>query len=172
MFMRTVHLRLDTNRLLELRQNYTTVVIPALSRTPGCVYAGLLQSVEHPDLGISLTLWNSASDAEAYENTGTYQKLLEQSRPVPCGVPRMDGPHERRHAAGIRSRGTGAPDLPVRITRGAPIRRSSPRPGRGGSFSGYSRSMSATACSRSSRRFTGERSSPDSGACPDAGLRS
>jgi heme-degrading monooxygenase HmoA len=82
MFMRTVHLRLDPNRLLELRQNYTTVVIPALSRTPGCVYAGFLQSVDHPDLGISLTLWNSASDAEAYEKTGTYQMLLEQSRPV------------------------------------------------------------------------------------------
>ncbi|HTY60391.1 MAG TPA: antibiotic biosynthesis monooxygenase, partial [Bacteroidota bacterium] len=79
--MRTVHLRLDPNRLLELRQMYTAVIIAALSRTPGCLYAGLLQSVDHPEVGISLTLWNAASDAEAYEKTGTYQKLLEQSRP-------------------------------------------------------------------------------------------
>ncbi len=81
MFMRTVHLRLDPNRLLELRQMYPAVVIAELSRTPGCLYAGLLQSVEHTDLGISLTLWNSAADAEAYEKTGAYKRLLEQSRP-------------------------------------------------------------------------------------------
>ena len=83
MFMRTVHLRLDPNRLLELRQMYTAVIIAALSRTPGCLYAGLLQSVDHPEVGISLTLWNAASDAEAYEKTGTYQKLLMQLEYAP-----------------------------------------------------------------------------------------
>jgi heme-degrading monooxygenase HmoA len=81
MFMRTVHLRLDPNRLLELRQMYPAIIINELSRTPGCVYAGLLQSVDHPDMGISLTLWKSAADAESYEKTGTYRKLLDQSRP-------------------------------------------------------------------------------------------
>ncbi len=81
MFMRTVHLRLDLNRLLELRQMYPAIVIAELSRTPGCLYAGLLQSVDQPDIGISLTLWNSAADAASYEKTGAYRKLLEASRP-------------------------------------------------------------------------------------------
>jgi heme-degrading monooxygenase HmoA len=81
MFMRTVHLRLDPNRLLELRQMYPAVIIAELSHTPGCLYAGLLQSVDRPDAGISLTLWNSAADAESYEKTGTYRRLLDQSRP-------------------------------------------------------------------------------------------
>lgn len=81
MFMRTVHLRLDPNRLLELRQMYPAVIIAELSHTPGCLYAGLLQSVDQPDDGISLTLWNSAADAEAYEKTGAYRRLLDQSRP-------------------------------------------------------------------------------------------
>jgi heme-degrading monooxygenase HmoA len=81
MFMRTVHLRLDPNRLLELRQMYPAVIIAELSHTPGCLYAGLLQSDDHIDVGISLTLWNSAADAEAYEKTGAYRRLLEQSRP-------------------------------------------------------------------------------------------
>lgn len=81
MFMRIVHLKLDPNRLLELRQMYPAVIIAELSRTPGCLYAGLLQSVDNPELGISLTLWNSASDAESYENTGAYRRLLDQSRP-------------------------------------------------------------------------------------------
>jgi heme-degrading monooxygenase HmoA len=60
---------------------YPAIVIAELSRTPGCLYAGLLQSVDNPDLGISLTLWNSASDAASYEMTGAYHKLLDLSRP-------------------------------------------------------------------------------------------
>jgi heme-degrading monooxygenase HmoA len=81
MFMRTVHLRLDPNRLLELRQMYHAVIIAELSHTPGCLYAGLLQSDDNPENGISLTLWNSAADAESYEKTGAYRRLLDQSRP-------------------------------------------------------------------------------------------
>jgi heme-degrading monooxygenase HmoA len=81
MFMRIVHLRLDPNRLLELRGMYPAVIIAELSHTPGCLYAGLLQSDDHPDAGISLTLWNSAADAESYEKTGAYRRLLDQSRP-------------------------------------------------------------------------------------------
>ena len=81
MFMRTVHLRLDPNRLLELRQMYPAVIIAELSHTPGCLYAGLLQSVDHPDAGISLTLWHSAADVESYEKTGAYRRLLDQSKP-------------------------------------------------------------------------------------------
>jgi heme-degrading monooxygenase HmoA len=81
MFMRIVHLRLDPNRLLELRRMYPALIIAELSHTPGCLYAGLLQSVDHVDIGISLTLWNSGADAESYEKTGAYRRLLDQSRP-------------------------------------------------------------------------------------------
>jgi heme-degrading monooxygenase HmoA len=81
MFMRIVHLKVDFNRLLEVRQMYPAIVIAELSHTPGCVYAGLLQSVDNTDIGISLTLWNSAADAESYEKTGAYRKLLDQFRP-------------------------------------------------------------------------------------------
>ena len=87
MFMRTVHLRLDPNRLLELRQMYVAIVIDGLSRTPGCIYAGILQSVDHPGEGISLTLWNSAADAATYEKSGTYRGLLEQFRPYLASSP-------------------------------------------------------------------------------------
>ncbi len=87
MFMRIVHLRLDTDRLLELRQMYTAVIIAELSRTSGCLYAGLLQSVDRPEEGISLTLWNSAADAASYEKTGTYRSLLDQSRPYLASSP-------------------------------------------------------------------------------------
>ena len=87
MLMRTVHLRLDPSRLLELRQMYSSVIVAGLSHTPGCLYAGLLQSVDHPDIAISLTLWNSAAHAEAYERTGEYRRLLDLSRPYLADSP-------------------------------------------------------------------------------------
>jgi heme-degrading monooxygenase HmoA len=59
---------------------YRGRVIPALSETPGCLFAGLLtpwRSDEHR----SLTLWRSAEDACAYEEGGLYQALLRESMP-------------------------------------------------------------------------------------------
>jgi len=87
MFMRTVHLRLDPNRILELRQMYAGVIITELARTRGCLYAGLLQSDDTPEAGISLTLWQSPGDAEAYERSGAYGRLWDQSRPYLAAVP-------------------------------------------------------------------------------------
>jgi quinol monooxygenase YgiN len=87
MFMRIVHLKLDPNRLLELRRMYAADIIAELSHTPGCLFAGLLQSSDSPDVAISLTLWNSAADAESYEKTGAYRRLLEQSRPFRAESP-------------------------------------------------------------------------------------
>jgi len=87
MFMRTVHLRLDPNRILELRQMYAGVIVAELARTRGCLYAGLLQGVEDPESGISLTLWQSTVEAEAYERSGTYARLWDQARPYLSASP-------------------------------------------------------------------------------------
>ncbi|HUI09654.1 MAG TPA: antibiotic biosynthesis monooxygenase family protein [Bacteroidota bacterium] len=85
--MRTVHLRLDPNRILEMRQMYTGVIIGELARTRGCLYAGLLQSVDDPEVGISLTLWSGPADADAYERSGAYARLWDQSRPYLAATP-------------------------------------------------------------------------------------
>jgi len=87
MFMRTVHLRLDPNRILEMRQMYAGAIIGELARTRGCLYAGLLQSDGDPEAGISLTLWQSPADAEAYEGSGAYGRLWDQSRPYLAATP-------------------------------------------------------------------------------------
>ena len=87
MLMRTVHLKLDTDRLLELRQAYADIIIGELSHTRGCLYAGLLQSVDDPGNGISLTLWNTSSDADAYERSGAYRKLWDQSKQYLAAIP-------------------------------------------------------------------------------------
>jgi len=87
MFMRTVHLRLDPNRILELRRIYTDVIIAELARTRGCLYAGLLQSDDDPAAGISLTLWHGSAEAEGYERSGAFARLWDQSRPYLAATP-------------------------------------------------------------------------------------
>lgn len=79
--MRFVHIKIDVNRLIVFQQMYARVILEELEKTKGCLYAGLLQSVERQGEGISLTLWDSAADAERYERSGTYTRLLDQAKP-------------------------------------------------------------------------------------------
>jgi len=81
MIMRVVHIKLNTERMVELRQMYAQVIIKELEHTAGCLYAGLLQSTTTPEDGISLTLWTSAIHAASYEASGLFTRLLEQAKP-------------------------------------------------------------------------------------------
>ena len=81
MYMRMVHVKVKNLELNTLRTLYSERIIPALERAEGCRYAGLMQSAQHPAECISLTLWDSQADATAYERSGLYSRLLEETRP-------------------------------------------------------------------------------------------
>ena len=79
MYLRLVRLRLRPGYLWEFREYYETRILPALVATPGCVYAALLQPLakttgEDCD---SLTLWEGAAAADAYVESGLYDRLLD-----------------------------------------------------------------------------------------------
>jgi heme-degrading monooxygenase HmoA len=80
MFLRFIRLVVHEGAEPGFQTFYRERVIPALSETPGCLFAGLLtpwRSDEHR----SLTLWRSPGDARAYEEGGLYQALLRESMP-------------------------------------------------------------------------------------------
>ena len=81
MYMRLVQIEVKDGALPGLRDFYTRHTIPTLHQVKGCRYAGLMQSVHHPEQCISLTLWDSQEDAHAYESGGVYKQLLEDTRP-------------------------------------------------------------------------------------------
>ena len=81
MHMRLVQLEVKQGSMPGLGEHYAQRVIPVFQETKGCRYAGLLQSVHHPERVISLTLWDSPEDAHAYESGGVYRKLLDETRP-------------------------------------------------------------------------------------------
>ena len=81
MFMRLVQMRVNRDKILEFEKVYERMIIPTLQHTPGCVYAGLVQSLEDENDGISITLWSHQDDALAYERGGKYAESLEVARP-------------------------------------------------------------------------------------------
>ena len=81
MYMRLVHLKIKSETLSKFRQHYDEKIIPRLKKMPGILYAGLMQSEHHQDECISMTLWDSQTHTENYENSGLYEELLQGVQP-------------------------------------------------------------------------------------------
>ena len=81
MFMRMVQVRVKKGELNKLQTLYAERVIPALEKMQGCRYAGMMQSAHHPEECVSLTLWDSQADADAYQRSGVFSSLIDEMRP-------------------------------------------------------------------------------------------
>ncbi len=81
MFMRLVQLNVETQNKSEFNFVYQKEVIGRLQKTPGCRFAGLIESGAEESEFISLTLWDTQEHAEDYENSGVYSELLGKLKP-------------------------------------------------------------------------------------------
>jgi heme-degrading monooxygenase HmoA len=81
MHMRLVRIEVKQGVLPMLHSLYSNRIIPALEATAGCRFAGLVQSVHHPEQCLSLTLWNTQEDARTYEAQGVFPQLMNEARP-------------------------------------------------------------------------------------------
>ena len=79
MFMRFVNLKVKEGMLRDLARFYEDRVIPALQDSGGCLYASLLQPSDDDRECVSLTFWRSSEAADAYEKSGAYDELLDDS---------------------------------------------------------------------------------------------
>jgi len=81
MFIRFVHAHVNPDKLQKFRQTYSDVILRTLKSTAGCVSATLIQSTTSQDEYVSMTIWESQADAERYESSGVFRKLLESIEP-------------------------------------------------------------------------------------------
>lgn len=81
MYMRLTQLKVKPEGIPHLGDAYLAQVVPRLRQMPGCKCANLLQSRSHPETVISLTLWESAEDAEAYENSEVFREIMHDVEP-------------------------------------------------------------------------------------------
>lgn len=79
--MRIVEAAVRDRKGPALESVYKDNVIAALEKTDGCIFAGLLQSMDQPDNYVSLTLWESADKIKNYIKSGAYNDNLDQVKP-------------------------------------------------------------------------------------------
>jgi len=76
-----VHVKIKSGLAPQVEALYRDRIIPGLGSVGGCRFAGLLQSSQHPDYCISLTMWDSEENAKGYHRSGLYERLLEETKP-------------------------------------------------------------------------------------------
>lgn len=81
MYMRMVQVRIKQGALQKVLALYRNRVITSLEHVEGCRYAGFMVSAHHAEECISLTLWNSKKDADQYEASGLFSRLIDEMRP-------------------------------------------------------------------------------------------
>lgn len=81
MLLRFVRMHVPEPRVADLRAHWEERVLPALLDTPGCVYAALLRQSLAGDECVSVTFWESAEAVDAYENSGLFDQLLDETDP-------------------------------------------------------------------------------------------
>jgi quinol monooxygenase YgiN len=81
MYLRLVQASVDPARTGEFSAAYAQKVLPALAQATGCLYAALAVNARKRDRAVSLSLWNSRAEAEAYDKSGVFHELIELSRP-------------------------------------------------------------------------------------------
>jgi len=81
MYVRLVQMHVDPDRVREYGSVYAEKIFPVLAQTAGCLYAGLVVHARQKDRAVSVSLWESEADAEAYEKSGRYDELVNVLRP-------------------------------------------------------------------------------------------
>ncbi len=81
MFVRMTYTKVDPSMVDETRDFYNGEEVSGVIRQQqGYRFNYLLESVDSPGEAISMTAWDSREDAEAYEQSGTYQELIGKFR--------------------------------------------------------------------------------------------
>ena len=78
MYARLTFIEIDSKDTKEVSAVYNSEVVPAVREFKGLINVMLLEPEDSTGQLISLTTWNSKEDADVYENSGTYRKLVDK----------------------------------------------------------------------------------------------
>lgn len=77
MFLRLVSHNVRQGQATALAEAYNDNITSVLRQQPGCVFVSLLQNVTNQKECVSLTIWNSKTEADEYERTGVFKQLFD-----------------------------------------------------------------------------------------------
>jgi len=87
MFARLTFISIQTGKLENLRRIFNEEVVPVVKSQKGNLGIWLLEPTNENDEFVSLTEWVSKADADAYETSGTYRKLVDKIKDMYTSKP-------------------------------------------------------------------------------------
>ncbi|MGC8659807.1 MAG: antibiotic biosynthesis monooxygenase family protein [Desulfomonilaceae bacterium] len=87
MYVRMTFFTVKEGKMDDLRNIYNNQVIPAHKTHKGIRFVHLLERMDAPNEGISITAWDTKADVEAYEKSGEYEKLVAMFKEMYAGEP-------------------------------------------------------------------------------------
>jgi len=69
------------NKIEDLKKMYNDEITPIVKQQKGNLDCKLLEPVDKSDDYISMTVWDNKEDADAYQTTGIYKKLVDKAKP-------------------------------------------------------------------------------------------
>ncbi len=81
MYMRVLQLKIDPLKSQAFQTFYDKNIVSALQKVRGCLSITLVRAAQRNDEFLSVTLWNEQEDADAFNQSDLFQKLLGDTRP-------------------------------------------------------------------------------------------
>jgi len=80
MIVRLTFLNFLPEKAEEAKRTYNDEIVAVVKKQKGNLDCRLLEPVDKTDDYVSMTLWDSKADADAYHNSGVYKELVEKVR--------------------------------------------------------------------------------------------
>ena len=87
MVVRLTYFSTSADKVEKMRKVYTEEAMPVVRSQKGNLDCKLLEPVNNTDQFISMTVWDNQQDADAYQSTGVYKKLVDRVREFFNGDP-------------------------------------------------------------------------------------
>ena len=89
MYLRLTFFKTTPESMDQLRNLYNQEVIPAHKGHRGNRFVHLLERLDSPNEGISVTAWDTKADLDAYERSGDYDRTLAKFKPYFAEPPQL-----------------------------------------------------------------------------------
>jgi heme-degrading monooxygenase HmoA len=78
MYVRLVYCKFSPENIQDAKRIYREEIVPVVLKQKGIIDIQLLEPVDQTEDYISITQWKTKTDADAYESSGTYKKLVSK----------------------------------------------------------------------------------------------
>ncbi len=82
MFMRLLQVHVKSDSITNLPSFFNNFMLPEVRNAPGCLYAGFIRSDRDSEESIVVTLWDTTEHADAYAQSGIFQKIMNQAESI------------------------------------------------------------------------------------------